>query len=165
VTTGATTTREAEIRYSHTQIGWGMLAIMGIALLTVLVVSGTVLRAAARPRPELNVVAVFSILLAVTAIVFSTLNVRVTRDTLVWRFGPGLLSWRIPLAEIATAAPTRLSIWAGLGIHWIGRGWVYNVSGRDAVEIVRVDGRVTFIGTDDAAGLAAALDPRRPPAP
>lgn len=161
MTTAARAAREDAPRYSHTQIGWWSLAIMAFAVLTVLVVFGVFSGAPGRPESALVVVGVTSIVLVIAMIVFSTLNVRVTADALVWRFGPGLLSWRIPLADIASATPTRLPVMAGLGIHWIGRGWVYNVSGRDAVEVIRVDGKVTFIGTDDAEGLAAAIDPRR----
>ena len=161
MTTGAATTGGETIRYSHTQIGWWGLAIMGFVVLCMLAIFGLIPEARERPQSGAVVVGLVTIALVVAMIIFSTLTVRVTPDALVWRFGPGLLSRRIPLAEIASATPTRLPLLAGLGIHWIGRGWVYNVSGRDAVEVVRVNGKVTFIGTDDAEGLAAAIDPRR----
>ncbi|HEX8849798.1 MAG TPA: hypothetical protein VF761_09735 [Gemmatimonadaceae bacterium] len=161
MTSGIPTAREDVVAYSHTQIGWWGLAIMGFVALWILAIFGLVPEARTRPEAGRIVAGLVTVVLVVAMVLFSTLTVRVTRDSLVWRFGPGLLSRRIPLAEIASATPTRLPLWAGLGIHWIGRGWVYNVSGRDAVEVVRVDGKVTFIGTDDAEGLAAAIEPRR----
>ena len=45
----------------------------------------------------------------------------------------------------------------GWGIHWVGSGWVYNVSGWEAVEIVMRNGRRHRIGTDDPNGLAQAI--------
>ena len=41
------------------------------------------------------------------------------------------------------------------------KGWLYCVSGLDAVEIVHKDGRVTRIGTDEAAALDQAIQRAR----
>jgi hypothetical protein len=48
----------------------------------------------------------------------------------------------------------------GWGIRITTRGMLYNVSGRDAVEIRLDDGRRFRLGTDDPNGLVAALSGR-----
>jgi hypothetical protein len=161
VRTGTASTQHAAIRYSHTQIGWWGIAIMG-AILVLILASTRWLGAISNDSAVPDVVrGVVLFVLVVTMALFSTLNVRVSDQSLVWRFGPGLLGGRIPLAEIAQVSVTRTPFWAGIGIHFIGRGWVYNVSGRDAIEVVRRDGRTTWVGTDEPAALVAAIEQAR----
>ncbi|MAB27778.1 MAG: hypothetical protein CMJ53_00585, partial [Planctomycetaceae bacterium] len=47
---------------------------------------------------------------------------------------------------------------AGFGIRYIGRGWMWNVSGLDAIRIDRTKGGSFFIGTDEPAALEAAIN-------
>jgi len=47
--------------------------------------------------------------------------------------------------------------WYGLGIRLTPHGWLYNVSGLDAIEIVRRSGKTFRVGTDEPKALAAAL--------
>lgn len=42
----------------------------------------------------------------------------------------------------------------------VAGGWLYNVSGRHAVELNHVGGGRTLVGTDDPAGLLAAVRAR-----
>ena len=44
------------------------------------------------------------------------------------------------------------------GIRSIGRGWMWNVSGLDAIRIDRTKGGSFFIGTDEPAALQAAIN-------
>jgi len=47
-----------------------------------------------------------------------------------------------------------LASWlVGWGIRWTGSGWLFNVSGLDAVELSLKSGRRFRIGTDDPRGL------------
>jgi len=54
--------------------------------------------------------------------------------------------------------------WYGLGIRLTPHGWLYIVSGLDAVEIVRISGKKFRVGTDEpqalVTALTAALDPK-----
>ncbi len=69
----------------------------------------------------------------------------------------GLICKKIPLAEIAACEPIRIRWWYGWGIHLTLYGWLYNVSGFDAVAIKLRDGRKFALGTDDPDGLATAI--------
>ena len=68
-------------------------------------------------------------------------------------------SGEIARAEIAAIKVCQNPWWYGWGIRWIRNGWLYNVSGREAIEITLTSGRRVRIGTDRATELAAALAP------
>jgi hypothetical protein len=53
--------------------------------------------------------------------------------------------------------PIRIRWWYGWGIHVTPCGWLYNVSGFDAVAITLRDGRKFALGTDDPQELTAGI--------
>jgi len=91
--------------------------------------------------------------------VFSSLTVEVDNQELRWWFAPKMTSKRVKRADIVSVATVRNEWWRGWGIRWVRHGWLYNVSGRDAVEITLRNGRRVLIGTDRPAELALALAP------
>jgi hypothetical protein len=133
-------------RYQHTQIGhaivWSLLAI-------ILIVNGGL----GHHAPPLAV----SIMLLVCLILFYRLNVTIDDETLCASFGPGIIRKRVPLADIVRCEPIRIRWWYGWGIHVTPCGWLYNVSGFDAVAITLRDGRKLALGTDDPHGLTAGI--------
>jgi hypothetical protein len=88
---------------------------------------------------------------------FSSLTVEVSSDELTWYFGPGIWRKSVARSEIESATPARNKWWWGWGIHLTPRGWLYNVSGLDAVEISLRNGKMLRIGSDQAPTLAEAL--------
>ena len=64
---------------------------------------------------------------------------------------------RVSVAEIVACEPIRIRWWYGWGIHLTPYGWLYNVSGLDAVAITLRNGRKLALGTDDPDGLIAAI--------
>ncbi len=101
-------------------------------------------------------IAVTAILAACLAL-FHSLTVEVDGERLLLRFGVGLVARRIPLAEIRGAAPVRNAWYYGWGVRSTPHGWLYNVSGLDAVELSLAGGRRVRIGTDRPRELAAAV--------
>ncbi len=141
--------------YRHTQRGdvviWSLAAsAVGAAALALATPADA--PTVARMTP----LAVAFVLLATLAL-FSTLTVEVTEDAVSLRFGPGLVRKTIPVAEIRAAVPVRNRWWYGWGIHRTPRGWLYNVSGMEAVELELATGRHLRIGTDDPEALAGAI--------
>jgi hypothetical protein len=61
------------------------------------------------------------------------------------------------LADIAGCEAIRTRWWYGWGIHLTPYGWLYNVSGFDAVAITLRNGRKFALGTDDLGGLTAPI--------
>ena len=94
--------------------------------------------------------------LALALAFFWKLTVTVDDHALRASFGPGFIYKQIALAEIESAIPVRTKWWEGWGIHLSRSGWLYNVSGWDAVAIRLRNGRQLAIGTDQPEELAAA---------
>ena len=134
-------------RYKHTQIGhviiWSLLAI-------ILIASGGLAGHHAPP-------AIISIILLVCLVLFYRLKITIDDENLCASFGPGIIRKRVRLAEIVRCEPIRIRWWYGWGIHMTPFGWLYNVSGLDAVAITLRDGRKFALGTDDPHGLVAAI--------
>lgn len=95
--------------------------------------------------------------LAVSLLLFSILTVKVDGEEVSVRFGVGLIRKRFPLSEIESHSAVRNPWYYGWGLRRTPIGWLYNVSGLEAVEITLKDGRKVRIGTDDPTGLDAAI--------
>ncbi len=89
---------------------------------------------------------------------FTRMSVRVSPGSidLVWRLGWPKKS--IDRGTITEARIHRNSWLEGWGIRKVRRGWMWNVWGLDSVELVLDSGKVFRIGSDDAAGLLAAVE-------
>jgi len=61
------------------------------------------------------------------------------------------------LDEIASVKTVKNHWYYGWGIRLIPHGWLFNVSGFEAIEIVMKNGKVYRIGTDEAEKLMAAV--------
>ena len=111
-------------RYEHTQIGhviiWSLLAI-------ILIANGVT--GAVAHWPALIV----SLILLICLILFYKLRITIEDDTLCASFGPGIIRKKVRLAEIVGCEPIRIRWWYGWGIHLTPYGWLYNVSGLNAV--------------------------------
>lgn len=138
-------------RYQHTQRGTVM--IVGMALLAIV----CAFIAYTLPSPGRWGMLAAVLALIILAWLFSSLTVSVDDGELQWRFGPGLWSYRMALADIANVSIVRNSVLNGFGVRMRPGFRLYNVSGLDAVELELKSGDVRRIGTDDAPGLAAAL--------
>jgi len=137
-------------RYRHTQVGWAILAALAAVVALVWV----------KLPPEAVVAARFPLLLvaALLLLVFSALTVEVDGDAIRLRFGIGLVRKRIPLAEVKSWRAVRNPWYTGWGIR-LGPGYVlWNVSGRDAVELALTSGRRFRVGTDEPAALVSAIE-------
>jgi hypothetical protein len=141
------------MRYKHTQIGYLIIGgLFGIVIL--LAVTGI---NASAGRGGLLIRAIIEVILLICAIVFSKLTIKINGESLEASFATGLIRKKVALTEIAECEPVRIRWWYGWGIHLTPYGWLYNVSGLDAVAITLRDGRKFALGTDDADGLTAAI--------
>jgi hypothetical protein len=139
--------------YQHTQFGTIVVVALGLFLGFLTGVSAVV-------GWEAGSVAVATILL-VAGLLFYQLDVQVAGGELRLRFGVGLVRRRFAIADIRAAQAVRNRWLQGWGIHRLARGWIYNVSGLDAVEIELADGSVHRVGSDEPRALLAALERAR----
>lgn len=144
--------------YRHRQVGWKLVAgvTLGLALAAWFV---SALSPATREAAPLLVYGLFGILI-VALLTFATLTVTVDDTEIQVVFGIGLVRKTIDLADVLKCEPVGIRALWGWGLHWTPTGWLYNVGGRDAVRVVLAREKAVVIGTDDARGLAAAIDAR-----
>lgn len=136
-------------QYEHTQIGHVIILFVAAALFAINAIFGS------SPRRESFLVV--SVVLLITLALFYKLTITINEETLCASFGIGMIRKRVSVAEFAACGPIRIRWWYGWGIHLTQYGWLYNVSGLDAVAITLRNGRKFALGTDDPQGLAEAL--------
>lgn len=137
------------LSFKHTQIGRTLLVILAILALIDL---GVYVFNRSHP---LILLALLPLLIG--AILFCSLSIEVNEKQLKWSFGPGFIHRESAISEIASAEPVRNAWYHGWGIHKGAGGWIYNVSGFDAVEIIFKDGQRIRLGTDEPEALTASI--------
>jgi len=137
------------VSYSHDQFGTlavGTMISIAVLLAVFFVATGFL------PLLIILLISFFLVLM-----LFHSLSVEVTRDHLRLRFGIGLVGKTFATGEMVDVYPVRNKWYYGFGIRLTPHGWLFNVSGLDAVEIVMRSGRRYRIGTDEPQALAAAV--------
>jgi hypothetical protein len=135
--------------YRHTQFGWVTIGSIAAGLVFVIPL-------VAVPGAP-GGVALLAAILVLAGLAFSTLTVEVDASEIRVRFTGGLLRKRVALDELRDRRVVRNPWFYGWGIHKIPGGWIWNVSGLDAVELLLADGRVLRIGTDEPEALSRAI--------
>lgn len=136
--------------YKHTQIGYLILIVFGIAILFLIYL-------AIVTRFDL-ITSVVLIVLLICSGLFATLTVKVNDALIELQFGPGVIRKKFSLKDISVCRVVKNPWYYGWGIHFIPWGWLFNVSGFSAVEFEMKNGRRYRIGTDDPEGLAKAIE-------
>lgn len=137
------------VNYSHDQFGT-----LVVSLLVPFAVFAAVISASVGPGSAVLGVWIVSLALLV---LFYRLRVEVTREHLRFRFGIGLIGRTFKVTDIVAATPVRNKWYYGWGIRLTPHGWLYNVSGFDAVEVQLRSGKKYRIGTDEPQALSRAL--------
>ncbi|NHO85371.1 helix-turn-helix transcriptional regulator [Pseudoteredinibacter isoporae] len=143
---------EAELNfipYEHTQMGYFMWV---VSLIMVSVCSSFLLL-----MPPLGI-AITLVAMLIPAVLFFSLRVAVSEETISWHFGPGFWRKELPIEDIASCEVVNNSVMMGFGIRLLGDGWMYNVSGLLAVEIRLKSGSAIRLGSDEPNYLKEAID-------
>jgi len=99
----------------------------------------------------------FMIALVLLVAYFSRLEVVVDAGLLEVSFGLGKPHRVIELSRVSSAQPVRNRWWYGWGVRKVPDGWMYNVWGFDAVEVITDDDAAFRVGTNDVDRLVAAI--------
>ena len=135
--------------YEHTQVGYiHVIAYSAVVLFLV----GVNIFSEFEP---FTLILLIVMLLLLT--VFSSLTVRVGGGVIAVQFGVGVIRKRIQLSDVESYAKVVNPWYYGWGIRYTPRGWLYNIYGRPAIELLMRNGKRCRIGTDDPDGLAQAL--------
>ena len=136
--------------YKHTQIGYLLIVALGAATLLI-----GYLNLVTRFNPGtllLLVIMIFCLAL------FATLTTHVNGQAVDLQFGIGLIRRRFPLQNVEEYRIVTNPWYYGWGIHLIPGGWIYNVSGWEAIELQMKGGGKYRIGTNDPHGLLKAIE-------
>lgn len=136
-------------RYEHTQVGYLVIVAMTAAMTLI----GLVLANAGMNWVAIGVLVV----IAAALVLFSSLTVIIREDDLEVRFGPGTIRKRFKLWDIESCQVVKNHWYYGWGIRLTSHGWLYNVSGFQAVEIKFRTGQKFRIGTDVPQELEEAI--------
>ena len=139
--------------YRHWQRGTFLLAVLGG--------TGLALVAFGLASQDLQIAVFVGVLLLLLAFLFHGLGVEVDESQVVVWLGPGWLRKRFGLDAIEEARAVRNAWWMGWGIRYIGRGWMWNVSGLRAVELQLRDGSVFRVGSDVPEELSEVIEARK----
>lgn len=135
--------------YKHTQIGYLLITALGAATLMI-----GYLSTVTNFNPGALLLLGFMILCLG---LFATLTVQVNDRAISIQFGIGMIRKRFFLNDIQAYRVVKNPWYYGWGIHLIPGGWIYNVSGWDAVELQMKNGSKYRIGTNDTQGLMNSI--------
>ncbi len=139
-----------EVRYQRTQIGYLVLTMIAVASLVLGVTMAL---------SDFSWTRFFTLIALVICIpLFGTLSVAIVDHVLTIRFGVGLFRKTLLLDDVVAWREVE-NPWAyGWGIRLTPHGWLWNVSGYDAVELQLKNGSKFRIGTDEPQRLKNAVD-------
>jgi hypothetical protein len=100
--------------------------------------------------------------MAMILLLFFRLTVSVDAHYVRAVFGIGIIGKRVPLGNITGVRCVTNPWWYGWGIRLIPGGWMWNITGNQAVELKLKSGRLLRIGTDEPEALETAIRTRIP---
>ena len=135
--------------YEHTQVGYLIIVVMMAAIVSI---------GLSMANAGTNWIAVAVLIILIAALILlSSLTVSIMDNTLEVRFGPGIIRKQYNLRDIESCQAVKNSWYFGWGIRLTPYGWLYNVSGFQAVEIKLKRGSKFRIGTDVPQELEEAI--------
>jgi len=139
--------------YKHTQIGQVIIFSM-LAAFAVIGVAEFIASQQRIKNIEMIIIAT-AIILFITLLLFFSLTVIVNEEYVLVKFCTGIIRKKFLLKDIESCEVVKNRWWYGFGIRFIaGSGWMFNVSGLDAVELNLKNGKKFRIGTDEPKELA-----------
>ena len=144
--------------YKHTQSGTLIRVLLGLVGVAIVAPAAQKLASGVETTETAIVISVIVVICASIVALFHSSTVRVSRNDIFLSFGIGLIRKRFLIHDIKSATIVRNRWYNGWGIRKIWGGWLYNVSGFDAVEIQLKNDRRYRIGTDQPFELLAAIE-------
>ena len=115
-------------------------------------------QASANPGGQTKYYAILSLLFLLCLACFNKITITITKTTLSFSMGIGLIKKTYPLSDIKSCTPIKNNIISGWGIRRIQGGWLYNVSGFQAIELqFKNENKIIRIGTDKPDEVVAEV--------
>ncbi len=100
-----------------------------------------------------------SLIIGIVLLLFNKLSTNVSAKAITLRFGIGLIKKQIEISEIERVEVVRNKWYYGWGIRFIFTGWMWNISGFNAIELCFKNKKQVFrIGSANAPELKEAID-------
>jgi len=141
--------------YEHTQPGTLIRILMMLAIFIVGTGGAAYLMQGIAPAAAVCVG--MAVLFVFIFALFHSLTVHVSQSEVSLRFGVGIVTKRFLTEDIESVSAVRSHWYNGWGVRKIMGGWLFNVSGFDAVEIRHANGKRYRIGTDEPKALLSAI--------
>jgi hypothetical protein len=141
--------------YEHSQPGTLLRIVLGASAI---VTGGVMSQIPGNASAAMIASGSVTVILIVCLFLFHSLTVTVTHEDLRLKFGNGPIGKRFAVSEIESATRVTNHWYYGWGIRLTPHGWLFNVSGFDAVQIQLKNGRKYRIGTDEPAELLSAIE-------
>ena len=142
--------------YSHTQRG------TAIIVLLLLTMGGmTVMVYFTADTVAVMILVPLLAILAISLLLFHSLTVSIDGENVNISFGVRAIKKKFRLQDIEACTCVTNPVIFGLGIHKIPGGWIYNVSGLEAVELNMRGEGIVRIGTDEPQKLCEAIEKAR----
>jgi hypothetical protein len=108
---------------------------------------------------ERNIALLYALIIYFLIIIlFSTLTTSVNDNELEIKFGIGIIHKSFLINEIETLKKIKTKWYDGWGIRLTPAGWLYNISGFDAIEIKMKNGKIHKIGTNEIDKFENAIN-------
>lgn len=136
--------------YKHTQVGYFIIFSMLFVIALIAIISFFTMWVPAS-------IAVVGFLF-IALLLFYSLKVNIENELLELSFGVGIIRKKFKLADIKSVKIVKNHWYYGLGIRLLPDGWLYSVSGLNAVELGLIQGEKIHIGTDEPEKLRLAIE-------
>jgi len=135
------------IKYKFTQFGTFSVIIMVPVFIFSLIMIFT---AGLKDVVQFSIFAFLAVTFLISLLIFYKLTIYVDDTHVTMRLGVGMISKKYPVTDIKSCRAVRNSPLYGIGIRIIPNGWLYNVSGLEAIELTfKSKKSVIRIGTDN----------------
>lgn len=110
------------------------------------------------PAPAITMIFVI-VTFIICLLIFYKMTIEIDESYLEFKLGLGLVKKRYAMKDISECRPVKNSILYGVGIHLTSDGWLYNVSGRFAIELTFKNKKSKVrIGTDKPEELSEIIN-------
>ena len=142
--------------YNQTQYGKLIFGITLVFIALILMFYNEIKKS--DPSGEIAALSTAGAFVLLTLLVYR-LKVEVNAQEIIISFGVGLIKKRIQIKNIKSAEEVKNKFWYGWGIRYTPHGWLWNISGYEAVEISYKNSDKKFrIGCKNSAELKAAIE-------
>ena len=118
--------------YNQTQYGKLIFGITLVFIALILIFYNEIKKS--DPSGEIAALSTAGAFVLLTLLVYR-LKVEVNAQEIIISFGVGLIKKRIQIKNIKSAEEVKNKFWYGWGIRYTPHGWLWNISGYEAVEL------------------------------